>query len=82
MMGRAPVLIKIRSACTCVSVPSSAVFDLFASYRTKIGTTPVSVQASVYNVFNRSYWILQPGQGSKLLLSMPRTFMLSATFDI
>lgn len=65
-----------------LSVPSSAVFDLFASYRTKIGTTPVSVQASVYNVFNRSYWILQPGQGSKLLLSMPRTFMLSATFDL
>ena len=65
-----------------LSVPSSAVFDLFANYRTKIGTTPVSLQASIYNVFDRSYWILQPGQGSKLLLSMPRTFMLSATFDI
>ena len=65
-----------------LSVPSSAVFDLFANYRTKVGKTPVSLQASIYNVFDRSYWILQPGQGSKLLLSMPRTFMLSATFDL
>ena len=65
-----------------LSVPSSAVFDLFANYRTKVGKTPVSLQASIYNVFDRSYWILQPGQGSKLLLSMPRTFILSATFDL
>ena len=56
--------------------------DLSATYRTRLGGTPVSLQAACYNVFNRSYWILQPGQGSKLLLSMPRTFMLSATFDI
>lgn len=65
-----------------LSVPSSAVFDLFANYRTKVGKTPVSLQASIYNVFDRSDWILQPGQGSKLLLSMPRTFMLSATFEL
>lgn len=72
----------ISSRHTELKVPSSTVIDLSATYRTRLGSTPVSLQAACYNVFNRSYWILQPGQGSKLLLSMPRTFMLSATFDI
>ena len=72
----------ISSRHTELKVPSSTVIDLSATYRTRLGGTPVSLQAACYNVFNRSYWILQPGQGSKLLLSMPRTFMLSATFDI
>ena len=65
-----------------LSVPASTVFDIFVNYKTKMGKTPVSLQASCYNLFNSSHWILQPGQGSKLLLSMPRTFMLSATFDL
>lgn len=64
-----------------LKVPSSTVFDFFARYQTQIGNTPVTVSASCYNVFNKSYWILQPGQGNKLMLSMPRTFVLSASFD-
>ena len=65
-----------------LSVPASTVFDLSVNYKTKMGKTPVALQASCHNLFNSSHWILQPGQGSKLLLSMPRTFMLSATFDL
>ena len=64
-----------------LEVPSSTVFDFFAKYKTSWGDTPVTISAGCYNVFNRSYWGLQPGQGSKLLLSSPRSFILSASFD-
>ena len=64
-----------------LDVPSSTVFDLFAKYKTSWGNVPVTLSAGCYNVFNRSYWALQPGQGNKLLLSSPRSFILSASFD-
>lgn len=64
-----------------LDVPSSTVFDLFAKYKTSWGNVPVTFSAGCYNVFNRSYWALQPGQGNKLLLSSPRSFILSASFD-
>ena len=64
-----------------LDVPSSTVFDLFAKYKTSWGDVPVTLSAGCYNVFNRSYWALQPGQGNKLLLSSPRSFILSASFD-
>ena len=64
-----------------LEVPSSTVVDLFAKYKTSWGEVPVTLSAGCYNVFNRSYWALQPGQGNKLLLSSPRSFILSASFD-
>ena len=66
---------------TELEVPSSTVVDLFAKYKTSWGDVPVTLSAGCYNVFNRSYWALQPGQGNKLLLSSPRSFILSASFD-
>lgn len=66
---------------TQLDVPSSTVFDFFAKYKTKWGDTPVTLSAACYNAFNKSYWGLQPGQGNKLLLSSPRSFILSASFD-
>ena len=64
-----------------LSVPSYTTFDFFVNYKTKWGRTPVKLSASLYNAFNKDHWVLQPGQGSKLMLDMPRTFMLSASFD-
>ena len=70
-----------RKDKTELTVPSSTVFDFFAKYKTKWGDTPVTLSAACYNAFNKSYWGLQPGQGNKLLLSSPRSFILSASFD-
>ena len=70
-----------RTDKTELEVPSSTVFDLFAKHKTSWGDTPVTISAGCYNVFNRSYWALQPGQGNKLLLSSPRSFIVSASFD-
>ena len=64
-----------------LSVPSSTVFDFFAKYKTSWGDVPVTLSAACYNVFNRSYWELQPGQDTKLLLFSPRSFIVSASFD-
>lgn len=70
-----------RTNKTELEVPSSTVVDLFAKYKTSWGDVPVTLSAGCYNVFNRSYWALQPGQDNKLLLSSPRSFILSASFD-
>lgn len=64
-----------------LSVPSYTTFDFFVNYQTHWGSTPVKLSASLYNAFNKDHWVLQPGQGSKLMLNMPRTFVLSASFD-
>ena len=62
-------------------VPSYTTFDLLLSYKSHIGHIPVTWNASCYNVFNKDHWVLQPGQGSKLMLDMPRTYIISASFD-
>jgi len=68
------------------TVPSSLVFDLGASYKTKLGTTPVTVSATCYNVLNKDYWLPQGGYSSgnrgNLAIGTPRTLMLSAQFEL
>lgn len=64
-----------------VQVPSYTTFDLFVNYSTHIGKTPAKFSFAMYNVFDHDHWVLQPGQGTKVMLDMPRTFMLSASFD-
>lgn len=59
----------------------NSTFDFFVKYKTEWSGTPVTLSAACYNVFDRDYWLLQPGQGNKLMLSMPRSFVLSASFD-
>ena len=62
-------------------IPSYITFDLGVNYKTKINTVPVKLSAMCYNVADKDYWM---GRGSSTTfgLSMPRTFMLSAQFDI
>ena len=55
--------------------------DLGVNYKARMGKVPVTVAATCFNVLNKDYWM---GRGSSTTfgLSMPRTFLLSATFDL
>lgn len=59
-------------------LPSYAMFDLGATYHSHIGKIPVTWNAMVYNLFDKACWESLPG-GDNLILSMPRSYMLSAT---
>lgn len=62
-------------------IPSHLTFDLGVNYKTQVHAMPVKFSAMCYNVTNRDYWMGRGGS-STFGLSMPRTFMLSAAFDI
>ena len=62
-------------------IPSYITFDLGVNYKTKINTVPVKLSAMCYNVADKDYWMGR-GSSTTIGLSMPRTFMLSAQFDI
>ncbi|MDY2637649.1 MAG: TonB-dependent receptor [Phascolarctobacterium sp.] len=62
-------------------VPSYVTFDLGVNYKTKINQLPVKLSAMCYNLTDKDYWMGRGGS-STFGLSMPRTFMLSAQFDI
>lgn len=62
-----------------VKSPSYTTLDLGYKYKTNINNTPVTINAMCYNVFDKNYWI---SRGTSLALGVPRTFMLSAEFDI
>ena len=59
-------------------LPSYATFDFGATYKSQIGNIPVTWKAMVYNLFDKAYWEGLPG-GDNLILSMPRTYTISAT---
>ena len=60
-------------------VPSYFTMDLGVKYKTKLNGTPMTLNAMCYNVFDENYWA---PAGNVLHLGAPRTFMLSAEFDI
>ena len=62
-------------------IPSYATLDLGVNYKAKMGKVPVTISATCFNVLNKDYWM---GRGSSTTfgLSMPRTLLLSATFDL
>ena len=62
-------------------IPSYVTFDLGVNYKTKINSVPVKLSAMCYNIADKDYWMGRGGS-STFGLSMPRTFMLSAQFDI
>lgn len=69
-----------KSQTKSTRIPSYTTLDLGLNYRTAISDVPVTLSAMCYNVFDKDYWM---GRGSSTTfgLSMPRTFMLSASFD-
>ena len=62
-----------------LEVPSFVTYDLGMAYKTKINNVPVKLNAMCYNLTDKSYWT---AHGSDLLLSNPRTFFVSAEFEI
>lgn len=62
-----------------LQTPSYITYDLGVNYKTSIYKTPVTLTAMCYNLTDKNYWT---AYGNNLILSSPRTLMLSATFDI
>lgn len=61
------------------SVPSYFTLDAGVNYKTSLNSTPVTLRAMCYNVTDKKYWA---PSGNTLHSGGPRTFMLSAEFDI
>ena len=60
-------------------VPSYFTLDAGVNYKTSLNSTPVTLRAMCYNVTDKKYWA---PSGNTLHFGGPRTFMLSAEFDI
>ena len=62
-------------------VPSYFTLDAGVNYKTSLNGTPVTLRAMCYNVTDKKYWTTESG-ANRLHSGGPRTFMLSAEFDI
>ena len=60
-------------------VPSYFTIDAGVKAKTKMNDTPVTLSAMCYNLTNKNYW---SATGNVLHLGGPRTFMLSAEFEL
>lgn len=60
-------------------IPAWTRVDLGARYAWRAGNTPVTLRATVENVFNKAYWSSASSNG--LTIGAPRTVLLSATVD-
>ncbi|WP_378956487.1 TonB-dependent receptor [Pelosinus sp. sgz500959] len=65
-----------------LKIPSWVRYDLGASYKTTMGKTPVTFNASVENVLNKNYWAGSFNTSGYVTLGNPRTFKLSATMSL
>jgi iron complex outermembrane receptor protein len=65
-----------------VMVPGYHLFDLGASYATKVAGAATTLRFGVNNVFDKFYWRdVTPALGGYLLTGAPRTLRASAQFD-
>ncbi|MGG4604593.1 TonB-dependent receptor [Paenalcaligenes sp. Me131] len=74
---------RYANASNSINVPGWMRWDVGASYTRKVSGVPVTVRASVENVANKSYWSSVGGYPNNgyLVLSQPRTFMLSVSAE-
>lgn len=63
-----------------INIPGYMTFDLGMTYKTKIANTPTTLNLMCYNLTNKDYWMAS--RGDQVYVSMPRTIMLSAQFEI
>ncbi|MEZ0316031.1 MAG: TonB-dependent siderophore receptor [Methylophilaceae bacterium] len=61
------------------SVPSWRRYDAGARYQTRINNVPTTLRLNVQNLFDKSYWAA--AVDGYLVQSLPRTVLMSATFD-
>lgn len=66
-------------AANTQQLPGWTRFDVGARYATNINRTPVTLRATVENVFNRHYWQSAAREG--LTVAAPRTLLLSVTAE-
>nr|WP_257216491.1 TonB-dependent siderophore receptor [Allopusillimonas soli] len=74
---------EYADAANTQKLPSWTRFDVGARYMTDVGGHLLTLRANVINVADKNYWASAggfPGSGY-LVLSTPRTFMLSATLE-
>ena len=60
-------------------IPDWTRFDIGARYATRAGGRPVTLRATIENVFDKSYW--GSTGGGYLSIGGPRTLLVSATVD-
>lgn len=63
-----------------LELPSWHRFDIGASYKLRLGQTPVVLNAFIENLTDRNYWY-GPFNDGYAMQGMPRTFRLAATFS-
>lgn len=62
-----------------VTAPSSVKYDAGIRFKTKIFNVPTTLALSCFNLTDKSYW--QPKATTTIVLSQPRTFLLTAKFN-
>lgn len=72
--------IDSKSTTSSTRIPAYTTLDLGFNYKTEVSDIPVTFTAMCYNALNNDYWMGRGGS-TTFGLSMPRTFMLSASFD-
>ena len=73
--GSAPIYTGANKELT---MDSSTVFDLGVRYKSHISNLPVDYAFTVFNVFDKDYWLPRPTY-SYGILGNPRTYYVSAT---
>ncbi|HEY9272564.1 TonB-dependent receptor [Achromobacter sp.] len=66
-------------AANTQQLPAWTRFDVGARYAMNINRTPVTLRATVENVFNKHYWLSAAREG--LTVAAPRTLLLSVTAE-
>lgn len=74
---------RYADSSNTINVPGWMRWDVGASYSRKVSGVPITVRASIENVANKSYWSSVGGYPNNgyLVLSQPRTFMLSVSAE-
>lgn len=74
---------RYADSANAIRVPGWVRWDLGASYQRKVSGVPMTFRASVENVADTTYWASVGGYPNNgyLVLSQPRTFMLSVSAE-
>ncbi|SDF31985.1 TonB-dependent receptor [Sporomusa acidovorans] len=80
IIGRARYTGKSTINYEKITVPGYTTFDLGLKYKMKIERTPAVLSLMCYNLTNKDYWMA--ARGDQVYVSLPRTIVLSAQFDL
>ena len=74
---------RYADAANSISVPGWMRWDVGAAYTRRVSGVPITLRASIENLGNKAYWSSVGGYPNNgyLVLSQPRTFMLSLSAE-